>query len=162
MFKSWLRMVLLGLVATGGALAVVQDAHAVHRKGQPARKQLKRIRPQTYTPYLTIIGITNAESAPSGGVLIDAVRSGSAADNAGLEPGDVINTVDGTPVNDIWTLAGLLQQDAGGTASLGVTDVRTGQGITLPISCPLLNQAMLNQAKRNAVKGTIIVKPPKK
>jgi hypothetical protein len=86
MFKSWLRMVLVGLVATGGALAVVDDAHAIHRRGQPARKRLNRIKPQAYPPYLTQCGIANAESAAGGGVLLDDITPGSAADMAGLEP----------------------------------------------------------------------------
>jgi len=44
-------------------------------------------------------------TSPSG-VAVDAVRLGSAADSAGIEPGDVITGVAGRPINTVPQIRG--------------------------------------------------------
>ena len=46
---------------------------------------------------------------PGGGALIGTVRPGTPAERGGLQPGDIIVAVDGTPVPDVNTLAQLIQ-----------------------------------------------------
>ncbi|HSC46835.1 MAG TPA: DegQ family serine endoprotease [Gammaproteobacteria bacterium] len=68
-------------------------------------------------------------SQPSG-VVVNQVLPGSAADKAGLKPGDVIVSVDGQPVgsnSELQSVIGVMR--VGTTVSLGV--VRNGKSMTL-------------------------------
>jgi S1-C subfamily serine protease len=47
------------------------------------------------------IGITHMENAPSGGVVITGIASGSPAASAGLEPGDVITAIGNQQVHTV-------------------------------------------------------------
>jgi S1-C subfamily serine protease len=50
-----------------------------------------------------------------GGIVIAQVQSGQAADQAGLEPGDVIQAVNGKPVNQVTDVSGLIKTLKPGT-----------------------------------------------
>jgi S1-C subfamily serine protease len=126
------KAVMVALAAGLVVLGATSDASALHKKGQkakPALKPGKPFNPRLYPPYLTFIGITVSESLPGNrGVLIDVVAPGSPADQAGLEPGDVIVGVDGRQVFSPFGLANALQADKpAGMADLQVFDVRIGQ-----------------------------------
>jgi S1-C subfamily serine protease len=72
--------------------------------------------------------------APNGeGVLVRDVRTGSAAEKAGLKAGDVITKVEG---HDVKTLGDLREQMRQGTADkpIQVTIVRRGTEMTLPVT----------------------------
>jgi serine protease Do len=50
-----------------------------------------------------------------GGIVIQQVQSGQAADQAGLEPGDVIQAINGKPVNQITDVSGTVKALKPGT-----------------------------------------------
>ncbi len=64
------------------------------------------------------------------GLQVFSVEGGSAAAAAGLQAGDLIHSVDGTPVPDLGGLAAALDGDAGRTLSV------TRGGETLEIILP--------------------------
>src|SRR3954447_26951104 len=85
----------LGLTTWGAAESFAQD------------------RPQTYL-------------RPQGqGLVVTQVLPGTTAALQGIEVGDVIVSVDGSPVRGVYDLEQRLVR-AGGMAELGVVDVRTG------------------------------------
>jgi len=67
------------------------------------------------------------ESLPTGGVAIETVAPGSPAEQAGLEPGDVINEIDHRPIaglSDIYAaIAGRYAGDA--------VEIQVGRGSTI-------------------------------
>ena len=73
------------------------------------------------------------KDAPGGGALVGAVHPGTPAERGGLKPGDVIVSVDGTPVADGASLARLIQTaQPRGAAALIVQ--REGSRMALQIS----------------------------
>lgn len=67
------------------------------------------------------------------GALVTAVRSGGAADLAGLQPGDTIVGMDGQPLSGEWTLVQSLL--AGQASRLTILSVRRGDlTITVPVT----------------------------
>jgi S1-C subfamily serine protease len=73
------------------------------------------------------------KDAPGGGALVGTVRAGTPAERGGIEPGDVIVAVNGTPVAGVDALAHLIQAArTSGRAMLTVQ--RAGSRISLPIS----------------------------
>lgn len=66
------------------------------------------------------------------GELINRVEPGGAAMRAGVQPGDIVITVDGAEINSQTTLSFLVaKRTPGSTAQLGV--MRAGRFITLPV-----------------------------
>ncbi len=59
-----------------------------------------------------------AVRATSDGLQVFSVEGGSAAAAAGLQAGDLIRSVDGAPVPDLWSLAAAMDADAGRTLSV--------------------------------------------
>jgi serine protease Do len=83
---------------------------------------------------------------PNGGVMVSQVVPGGPASKAGLEPQDIIVTVDGTPIKTGDELISIVSmKHPGTTVSLGV--VRGGKKIT--IACGISDRAKLyeNQGK---------------
>ncbi len=72
-------------------------------------------------------------SADSDASLHDAVERGSPADDAGVAPGDVIISLDETPISDIDTLQRLLAADAS-ARTLPLVVVRRNRVLTLPVT----------------------------
>ncbi|HET7085289.1 MAG TPA: PDZ domain-containing protein [Rhizomicrobium sp.] len=69
------------------------------------------------------------EKAVQAGVVVNKVFAGSAAQQAGLKPGDIVTQIDGVSVRDPKTAVSLVSESAAGeTVSLTVID-RTGGGI---------------------------------
>lgn len=68
------------------------------------------------------VSVTDADS---GGASVDSVQSGSPADQAGIQQGDVITAVDGKQVADANTLVSILSSDTPGT-TVTVTVSRDG------------------------------------
>jgi regulator of sigma E protease len=63
-------------------------------------------------------------------VLIADVSKNSPAANAGLLPGDIINKINGTPINSMGTLTSLVQQNLGKEISLGFERDKQEHSIT--------------------------------
>ncbi len=76
--------------------------------------------------------VTGPDGAPAGTGIV-AVTSGGPADRAGLRPGDVIKSADGTATPDTQALAGVLAAvDPGDQLTLSV--VRGGQELTVKLT----------------------------
>ena len=77
------------------------------------------------------VSVTEAEG---GGALVSQVVKGSAADKAGIQQGDVVNSVNGKPVNDSDDLVGIIQ-----SAKVGdkVTIIFTRNGQQQTVSATL-------------------------
>jgi S1-C subfamily serine protease len=68
-----------------------------------------------------------------GGALIDEVTAGTGADEAGLQVGDLVISIDGAPVQDGGDLAAQVQtHQPGDTVDLVV--VRDGNEVTVPVT----------------------------
>ncbi|MGI9596949.1 MAG: S1C family serine protease [Acidimicrobiales bacterium] len=77
-----------------------------------------------------VLGVRGERLDSTVGVPIAEVTPGSGAEAAGLEPGDQVLTIDGTPVTDIGELTGLVQSHfRGDTVELEV--LRDGDDLTL-------------------------------
>ena len=72
------------------------------------------IDPNAETPSATIGVLVDPTSKP--GVLIDAVRIGSPADEVGLRPGDQIESLDGEPLDDWDTFRRVIREGQAGVA----------------------------------------------
>jgi hypothetical protein len=82
------------------AIAATSIAEMLSREGVPARRLLARFG----------FGIAVDESRPTfGGVFVNEVWNGSAADRAGLRPGDVITAVNGVAAGHVDALHALLE-----------------------------------------------------
>ena len=74
------------------------------------------------------------------GALVNDVRIGSPAEKAGIEAGDVIRTVDGTPIDDFSDLPPLIGAMApGATAKLGI--LRNGKPIERSVTLTRLDES---------------------
>jgi len=72
-------------------------------------------------------------SAPTGdGVRVDSVAAGSPAALAGLEPGDIITGIDGSPVHSNAELRSQLYPDPPG-ADLAISIQRGSSSATIPV-----------------------------
>ena len=68
------------------------------------------------------------------GVLVGKVLKGLPAEMAGVEVGDLIETVDGATIEDAGDLIHALQESAGQTIQLGV--VRDGRPMSIDVVMP--------------------------
>ena len=75
-----------------------------------------------------VLGLTEA-----GGVLVAAVHANGPADQADMEPGDVIVAFDGEPVDDTRELQGLVVATRPGS-SVPIDIVRNGESLTLEVT----------------------------
>jgi putative serine protease PepD len=83
------------------------------------------------TVDLARLGVSTTEpSSGQGGALVQEVASGSAAEAAGLQVGDLITSVDGTPVTGSSKLQALILRHAPGDR-VGLEIVRDGQAKTV-------------------------------
>lgn len=74
------------------------------------------------------------------GALVSEVVAGTAGDKAGIEPGDVIRTVDGTPIDEFSDLPPLIGAMApGATAKLGI--LRNGKPIERSVTLTRLDES---------------------
>ena len=63
----------------------------------------------------------SASASGSGGAQVSTVVAGGPADDAGLQPGDIITSIDGRPINDPTELSTIINGKApGDTLSLTV------------------------------------------
>lgn len=75
-----------------------------------------------------VLGVSGEGQDNGVGVPIAEVIPGSAADQAGLQPGDRVLTIDGAPVTNIGEVVGLVQSNfAGDTVDLQV--LRNGDNL---------------------------------
>jgi S1-C subfamily serine protease len=95
-FRGLRMAVVVPLLAAMAALVSVDQASAIHPRGVASRRPAVRIRPGVWYTWLKYIGVT-AQTDPKG-VLISVIK-GSIADQAGLDSGDVIESVDGNIVS---------------------------------------------------------------
>ncbi len=83
------------------------------------------------TAYLGVS--LGAVESGQGGALIDEVTAGTGADDAGLEVGDLVISIDGAPVQDGGDLAAQVQtHQPGDTVDLVI--VRDGNEMTIPVT----------------------------
>jgi len=68
--------------------------------------------------------------------LVGAVTPGSPAAMAGLQPGDLITSIDGTAINDFQQLHETIPMSGGATLALGIR--RAGQDLTLSVTPRLM------------------------
>ena len=68
--------------------------------------------------------------------LVGAVTPGSPAAMAGLQPGDLITSIDGTAINDFQQLHETIPMSGGSTLALGIR--RAGQDLTLSVTPRLM------------------------
>ncbi len=83
---------------------------------------------------VTVSDLESADlvGAVSGGVRIDDVRSGTAAERAGLQPGDIVVSFDGERVRSTRQFSRLVQETPDGRV-VGMDVVRDGQPRTLEV-----------------------------
>jgi serine protease Do len=91
------------------------------------------------------VGVVTSEAAKgfnlpdTRGALVSEVVRGTAGDKAGIEPGDVIRTVDGTPIDEFSDLPPLIGAMApGATAKLGI--LRNGKPIERSVTLTRLDE----------------------
>ncbi|WP_313816994.1 trypsin-like peptidase domain-containing protein [Citricoccus sp.] len=86
------------------------------------------------------LGVTITDAAPSGAGLVD-VSAGSAAENAGMEAGDVLTAADGTEVTNAADLSDLIQSlDPGDAVNLEWTDTDgTAHSATVELGASTVN-----------------------
>ena len=83
------------------------------------------------------------------GALVNDVRAGSPADKAGIEPGDVIRTVDGTSIGDFSDLPPLIGAMApGATAKLEI--LRNGKPIERSVTLTRLDESAVATAPQRS------------
>jgi S1-C subfamily serine protease len=103
-------------------------ADQLRKDGKVHRSQLGvTIQPVT-SDMAASLGLKEA-----GGVIIDAVESGSAAERAGLKQGDVIEAFNGQPVKDLNALRNRVADSAPGSNAT-VTIVRDGATRDVPVT----------------------------
>jgi S1-C subfamily serine protease len=94
-------------------------------------------------PYLGISYLTSIEAVEAGqgfdgpGVLVRDVRSGSPADKAGFQKGDILQAVGSTPIDNGATLGGLVQQHKVGD-NIDLT-VKRGSNV-IHLTCSLIDR----------------------
>lgn len=112
-----------GAVSLGFAIPAptVTDVVAQLLEDGSAEHAYVGIRPATLTPQLAQQLSVDADA----GVAVLAVQPGGPADEAGIEPGDVITEVEGSPVESAEDLLGALRELAPGDA-VEMTVVRGG------------------------------------
>jgi Do/DeqQ family serine protease len=111
-------------------------ADQLRKDGKVHRSQLGvTIQPVT-SDMAASLGLKEA-----GGVIIDAVESGSAAERAGLKQGDVIEAFNGQPVKDLNALRNRVADSAPGSNAT-VTIVRDGSTRDVPV---ILREAAANE-----------------
>ena len=126
-----------GFEAQGLGFAIpIDDARRVAQeiveRGRPARLGILG---GTLTPPVAA-AIERATAEPLGvvsGVFVREVRAGSAADQAGLLPADVITAVDGRPVRSVTELAERVRA-AGAGGRLRLTVVRRGATLSVDVT----------------------------
>jgi serine protease Do len=103
-------------------------ADQLRKDGKVRRSQLGvTIQPVT-SDMAASLGLKDA-----GGVIIDTVESGSAADRAGLKQGDVIEAFNGQPVKDLNSLRNRVADSAPGSSAT-VTVIRDGATRDVPVT----------------------------
>ncbi|MEM6978563.1 MAG: PDZ domain-containing protein [Planctomycetota bacterium] len=107
-----------------------------------------RMSPSVDDRLMLGIGIRDAEE----GVLVDAVNVGSVADQAGLQPGDVILDVAGTQIEDANQLRNLISSDLSG-ATIVITVKRDEGNIELNATFPELPEKQSVEIKRLDITG---------
>ena len=84
------------------------------------------------------------------GALVNDVRAGSPADKAGIEPGDVIRAVDGTPIDDSSDLPPVIGAMApGATAKLSL--LRNGKPLERRVTLTQLDESTVATAPQRGV-----------
>jgi S1-C subfamily serine protease len=81
------------------------------------------------------------------GALISNINPGSAAEKAGLKPGDIVTAVDGAKVHDSADLVAKLYTFQPGQ-TVQMTILRGGAESTLPVTLQKLDEAYLNKADK--------------
>jgi putative serine protease PepD len=81
----------------------------------------------------TVTDATSSSSATQVGALIESVKSGDAAADAGLKKGDIVTSLGGTPITDGTDLTAQVRYLAGG-AKTTITYVRNGQTKTTNVT----------------------------
>jgi serine protease Do len=103
-------------------------ADQLRKDGKVRRSQLGvTIQPVT-SDMAASLGLKDA-----GGVIIDTVESGSAAERAGLKQGDVIEAFNGQPVKDLNSLRNRVADSEPGSSAT-VTIVRDGATRDVPVA----------------------------
>jgi serine protease DegQ len=119
-----------GAVAIGFAIpsATVSDVVGQLLEDGRAEHAYLGIRPAELTPQLTERFGVEAER----GILVASVVEGSASDEAGIEPGDVIVAVDGAPMRRVEDLLALLRTRSPGEV-VTLTIDRNGERIEIEV-----------------------------
>jgi len=86
------------------------------------------------------------------GALISNINPGSAAEKAGLKPGDIILSVDGVKVHDSADLVAKLYTFQPGQ-TVQMTFLRSGKQATLPVTLQKLDEAFLNKGQAGQDNG---------
>jgi S1-C subfamily serine protease len=130
------KTVAVALLASLASLLSTGEASALHRRGQAARpNNRRRAHPALVLKGLDALGIDG--DSGNGGVVLSSVDPNGAGGAIGLEAGDVITAVNGTPVSDLYALNQLLIDNGGNLVSLTVNDVRRpGNLVPVPLSLP--------------------------
>jgi S1-C subfamily serine protease len=161
--SGWSRrfLALLGLCAVFGTLVFTDTAEAVRSKStafRPAHPgKLKKpaasspVRPNVIVKYpnLAKLGLTVVDNGGNG-CQIKAVLNGSAADQAGLQPNDVIVAVEDITVRTCADADDLIGQAIALRFSdvvLGVKDQGVGQPVGVDVDLRNLPQAVRAKAK---------------
>ena len=128
--------VVVPVLAALATLVAVDSASAIHPRGVPSCRPALNIRPSIVYPWLNYIGV-RAMTGDNGAVFL-SVNVGGLADQAGLESGDSIQSVDGTPVSTPQQLNdAIAAASANGVANLMVFDVNDPGQPAVPLPLPL-------------------------
>lgn len=110
----------LALLPIGGYVAFQCEEHTGAARGYAARTPLARMAIIAGGPamnlalaFVVFAGLLAVQGQPAFLAVATVVIPGSAADSAGIEPGDRIVAVDGTPVTTIDELRSVLQTSSG-------------------------------------------------
>jgi putative serine protease PepD len=79
------------------------------------------------------LGVTTDTPASADGAVVTSVRSGSAADTAGVQEGDRVTAIDGTPIRDELDLIAKIRAHAPGD-HVKLTVRRGGNDVTLDVT----------------------------
>jgi S1-C subfamily serine protease len=93
----------------------------------------------TQPPAQVWLGVSGDTAETGAGIAIIDVAAGSPADDAGLESGDVIVSIDGAPVNDVPTLAAAVTaHESGDELTLSVIKDGVSNPDAAPQSIPVI------------------------